>query len=215
MVSSLSKGDELERRGGVRVYNAEESVVFRKTHESFGGLSNMAGGYHICINGNIIPSSEALYQACRYAYHPDVQKEIISQRSPMTAKMISRKYTKSTRVDWDEHRLKIMQWCIRAKLMCNYLRFSNLLLATGNKSIVEESTRDLFWAAIRRSDGLLEGCNVLGRLLMELRCHVRLFGDNFPRHLPPLRIANFALLGSEIGAVDLYPQGVGSQNYLE
>lgn len=65
-------------------------MFFRKTKEEYGGLSNMAAGFPIELNGVRILSSEALYQAMRFPNHPDYQKEIIQQRSPMTAKMISK-----------------------------------------------------------------------------------------------------------------------------
>lgn len=74
----------------IRKYYRDKSIVFRKTKEDFGGLSNMAGGYLIYLNGIRILSSEALYQACRYPHIPDAQKEIVFQKSPMTAKMKSK-----------------------------------------------------------------------------------------------------------------------------
>ena len=94
---------------------AEASVVFRKTHEPFGGLSNMAGGYPIRVNNVRILTSEALYQACRFPHLPDVQRMIIGQKSPMTAKMKSKPYRKDSRLDWDQVRIKVMRWCLRMK----------------------------------------------------------------------------------------------------
>ena len=60
-----------------RIYRIDECIVFAKTSEPFGGLSNMAPGYPLFINDNIIPSSEALYQAMRYSLFPSIQHEII------------------------------------------------------------------------------------------------------------------------------------------
>jgi len=68
-------------------YQRDECAIFLKTAERFGGLSNMAGGYALSINGIRIPTSEALYQACRFPDKPELQKIIIGQKSPMTAKM--------------------------------------------------------------------------------------------------------------------------------
>ena len=82
-----------------RTYSRKDSVVFLKTDAPFGGLSNMAGGYPIHVNGVRILTSEALYQACRFPHLPDVQKLIISQISPMTAKMRSKPYRKDSRAD--------------------------------------------------------------------------------------------------------------------
>ena len=74
----------------LREYKRSEVVHFRKTDEEFGGLSNMAPGYPLRINGTLIFTSEALYQACRFPHRPEVQRLIISQTSPMTAKMKSK-----------------------------------------------------------------------------------------------------------------------------
>ena len=73
-----------------RIYRRAECIVFRKTKEPFGGLSNMASGYPIKIGGFRILTSEALYQACRFPHMREVQRLIIGQRSPMTAKMKSK-----------------------------------------------------------------------------------------------------------------------------
>ena len=67
-----------------RTYTRMESVAFGKTKEAFGGLSNMAAGFPIRVNGVRILTSEALYQACRFPHLPHVQRLIIAQVSPMT-----------------------------------------------------------------------------------------------------------------------------------
>ncbi len=67
-----------------KTYHRDKCIIFLKTKEQFGGLSNMAGGYPLLINSIRIPTSEALYQACRFPHKPDIQKLIIGQVSPMT-----------------------------------------------------------------------------------------------------------------------------------
>ncbi|WP_297439225.1 NADAR family protein [uncultured Clostridium sp.] len=152
-----------------RIYKETESIVFMKTNEAFGGLSNMAPLYPIVINGIEIATSEALYQAFRFTDVSNVQRLIIREKNPMTAKQISRNYDSYTRSDWDLIRVNVMRWCLRAKLMCNFNKFRSLLLSTGEKSIVEKSYKDNFWGATPNDKGELIGENVLGRLLMELR----------------------------------------------
>ena len=49
-----------------RTYQRNECVTFRKTDEPFGGLSNRAPGYPLCVNGLSIMTADALYQACRW-----------------------------------------------------------------------------------------------------------------------------------------------------
>ncbi|MFS0558192.1 NADAR family protein [Brevibacillus sp. 179-C9.3 HS] len=180
-----------------RKYQRTHSIVFRKTKEEYGGLSNMAAGYILQIGNVKILTSEAIYQACRYPHLPEVQYRILSERSPMTAKMVSKKYRQESREDWEEVKIKIMRWCLRLKLIQNWDTFYPLLLSTGNKFIVEESRKDDFWGAKPVSQELLIGVNALGRLLMELR-------EEFKESnqqcfvLQPLNIENFILMGKEI-----------------
>lgn len=186
-----------------RTYIKEECIVFRKTHEKFGGLSNMAAGYKIKIKNINILTSEALYQCCRYPNLSKVQKLIISEKSPMTAKMISKKYNKETRKDWNDIRVNVMRWVLRAKLMNNFDTFGNLLAQTENKYIVEESSKDDFWGAKPQSDGTLVGQNVLGRLLMELREQYLKLGKNNYVVLRPLQIENFKFLDEDIPSMKI------------
>lgn len=179
-----------------RTYLRKNVVVFRKTKEEYGGLSNMAAGFQICLNGVTFRSAEALYQCIRFTEHASIQQQIINQKSPMTAKMISKKYRENTRDDWYEIRLIVMRWCLRAKLIQNWDSFGGLLLETMDIEIVEESKKDKFWGAIPFEDGTLIGINALGRLLMELRSDIpNLINSN---ELLRPKIPNFSLLGNEI-----------------
>ena len=96
-----------------QTYHRNECATFLRTTERFGGLSNMAGGYPLLVNNISILTSEALYQACRFPHKSEIQKTVIEQKSPITAKMKSKPYRKESRDDWDEVRVKIMSWCLR------------------------------------------------------------------------------------------------------
>jgi ribA/ribD-fused uncharacterized protein len=184
-----------------RTYNRLECITFRKTTEKFGGLSNMAGGYLLNVNGVQILTSEALYQACRFPHLPEIQRLIIAERSPMTAKMKSKPYRDNSRIDWDIVRTKIMRWCLQVKLVQNWEKFSNLLLETGDSSIVEDSRKDDFWGAKPEDEEILTGANVLGRLLMQLREQIKSGEITAKTIVNPLPIQNFSLYGEEIIAV--------------
>lgn len=184
-----------------RVYERSNAVVFHKTTEPFGGLSNMAAGYSLNVNGIFIRTSEALYQACRFPHLPEIQQLILGQASPMTAKMKSKPYRESSREDWDKVRIRIMRWCLHIKLAQNARKFGDLLLSTADKPIVEQSRRDAFWGAKPFGDETLSGLNVLGRLLMELREEIRTIGlENMLRVDPP-NVSNFLLLDKPIGVI--------------
>jgi ribA/ribD-fused uncharacterized protein len=196
---------ERTRKHEVKIYNANECCVFRKTKEQYGGLSNMASGFPIVVNRVKILSSEALYQACRFPHLTEIQKKIIAERSPMTAKMVGKPFRSDSRNDWDEIRIKIMRWCLRVKLAQNFVEFGRLLETTSEKPIVEDSSKDDFWGAIRKkeNENILEGVNALGRLLMELRQFYNEKRYSYEMFVvEPLPIPDFKLFGQEIGCID-------------
>ena len=182
-----------------RAYDPLRSVAFRKTKERYGGLSNMASGFPIVVNGIPIRTTEALYQACRHPTRPDVQRLIIEERSPMTAKMKARRFINATRRDWDDVRVKIMRWCLRVKLSQHWNSFGTLLLSTGDAPIVEDSRKDAFWGAKRTGGGELVGTNALGRLLMELREELKETYHDHLKSVAPPSVPDFFLDGQPIG----------------
>jgi type I restriction enzyme, S subunit len=190
---------KLESQG---TYHRKECAVFLRTTERFGGLSNMAGGYPLLINGIHIPTSEALYQACRFPHRPELQKIIIGQKSPMTAKMKSKPYRGDSRPDWDKVRVEVMWWCLRVKLAQHWEKFGNLLLSTGDKCIAEESYRDQFWGAKPINSETLVGSNILGQLLTQLREQLKSADPNRLRVVEPPDLSQFLLAEKPIGVVE-------------
>lgn len=194
----------------IESYKYNEVCHFRKTKELYGGLSNMAGGFPININGIPIRTSEALYQACRYPHLPDVQKKIIQMTSPMSAKMVSKSYLNSVRPDWDVVRVPIMYWCLRVKLAQNLNSFGQLLESTNDMPIVEDSWKDDFWGAIADNSPnsvgtnsvTLTGVNALGKLLMRLRTVYKSSSHTDLLSVEPLAIPNFKFNNELIQPVD-------------
>ena len=123
-----------------REYDRQNCIVFRKTNERYGGLSNMAPGFPLIVNGIPIRTSEALYQACRFPHLPDIQQLVIDQTSPMAAKMRSKPFRKQSRPDWDTVRVKIMRWCLRVKLTQNWDKFGGLLREDQSRTIHNHQT---------------------------------------------------------------------------
>ena len=203
MPSSASKNRDTSQ---VRTYVRAESIVFLKTKEAFGGLSNMAGGFPLKVNGIRIFSAEGLYQACRFPHMQDVQRVVLAEASPMTAKMKVRPYRSSSRPDWDQVRVRIMRWCLRVKLVQHWKAFGDLLLATGDKPIVEESRKDDFWGANPVDERTLVGMNVLGRLLMELREELKGERRDALLKVEPLPIPDFLLMGQPIPVIEALAQ---------
>jgi len=186
-----------------RKYNKNECCYFSSTKNEFGGLSNMSAGYNLKINDIDILTSEALYQTLRFPNNPKIQREILHQKSPMTAKMVSKRYISETRADWEDVKVDIMRWCLKIKLAQNFLKFGLLLESTNSKPIVEVSNKDEFWGAKKEknSDNII-GINALGRLLMELRAEYISEKRFSLLVVEPLQIGNFKLLSNEIGIID-------------
>jgi ribA/ribD-fused uncharacterized protein len=184
-----------------RKYHQQNAIVFQKNEDEFGQLSNMASGFPVCINGIQIRTIEALYQSCRFPLHPEAQREVIEQKSPMGAKYKSRSLRQLTRTDWEEVKVNVMRWCLRVKLAQHWEKFSSFLILTGDKPIVEQSKVDSFWGAKPFPDGTLIGSNVLGRLLMELRESIKNDPDQF-NSVALLVISYFLLYDETIQTVD-------------
>jgi ribA/ribD-fused uncharacterized protein len=142
------------------VYNTNDAIVFHKTTEAFGGISNMAPNYIVQVNSINFFTVEHLYQACKFPLFTNIQEEIIAERSPITAKQISRKYANYVRQDWEYIRFEVMQWVLEIKLSQNWEKFGSLLLSTEDKDIVEYTLKDRVWGAKPEGDKLV-GKNVI------------------------------------------------------
>lgn len=182
----------------MKQYDIRNAVSFKKTTEKWGELSNMCAGFPVVVNDIPVKSVEALYQACRFPNLPDVQRKILEQSSPMTAKMVGKPHLAETRKDWDQVRVLIMKWILRVKLAQNWDTFSKVLLDTADKEIVELSDKDSFWGAKPLDGSIFLGVNALGRLLMELREHIKANNKEKFMSVAPLKIDNFKLYGENI-----------------
>ncbi len=185
----------------IRTYKISDSCIFKRNKDAFGSLSNMAS-YPLEVNNIKIRTSEALYQLCRFPHLPEVQKKIIEQKSPMTAKMVSRGNIKKSRKDWEKIKIKVMRWCLKVKLAQHFIDFGNVLESTGHKFIVENSSKDNYWGAIINSDNVYVGVNVLGRLLMELRDEYFSPKKYDLLYVAPPDIKNFLILDEQIQVID-------------
>ena len=133
----------------------------------------------VTVGGREWRSSEAVYQACRFPDHPEMQEEIRSKASPMTAKMVAKKYRKAhTRPDWETVQLPVMEFVLRLK-MVNWDNWRKIYwklreTAEQNLSIVEISAKkDQYWGTkplpTKKKPTMLEGENHLGLLWMKIR----------------------------------------------
>jgi len=187
----------------MKTYIQDQVVSFCKTREAFGGLSNMAAGYLITLYGVRCRTSEHLYQALKFPNHPEVQAAILEEASPMAAKMVAKRYRHLIRPDWEEIKLSVMPYCLRAKLQCNFQRFGSLLLSTGDADIVEISSKhDTFWGCVPQGD-LFVGHNHLGIQLTNLREELIDDGGGFhDAKLAPPDGVELRLMGRVLGTLN-------------
>jgi len=177
----------------IRTYKKHECITFKSTKGKYGELSNMAPNFPIRINNIEIRNVEVLYQALRFPDFPEIQKQLFTYSSPISAKKYGRTVIEKTRVDWERHRFKIMKFCIEVKLHQNFDTFSKALLSTGNLAIVEYTDKDKVWGAITEGNTYI-GTNALGRLLMELREQIKT--NSFELNIPQMN--NLVLFGNII-----------------
>ena len=157
----------------MRTYIKEQACGFRFTKAAGGAFSNfqplavpiMAGPWSF-------GTSEAVYQACKFPAHPDVQQRIAEAPTAREAATIGRTSGLGIDPGWNAQRVDVMRWVLRLKREANAAEIDAVLAATGERPIVEVSTRDPWWGARPVSDRY-EGNNVLGRLWMELRQQLR------------------------------------------
>ena len=148
-----------------------EVIVFKKTKEPFGWLSNMSA-FQIAYGGLMWRNAEALFQALRFD-DPSFQDSIRQEKSPMAAKFVAKaNIDKMIVVPQSEQDLNNMRLVLRLKVE-QHSELKTQLLETADAIIIEDCTSrphgsGTFWGAVW-SGSEWSGENVLGKLWMELR----------------------------------------------
>jgi len=148
-------------------------VTYSKPSDEYGKLGNMAGGMPILINGHKTYSSEHLY-LCGYwslniEKHRQIQEYCCSQRSGVYAKRCTKsKYMKEARTDFHDFKYEWMTWVVWQKALQNE-SFRKLLLSTGDAQIYEVVKDDAVWAVFPDENGVMQGANGMGKILMTIR----------------------------------------------
>ena len=157
----------------MRVYKRDEACGFRFTNAPWGAFSNFAPlAAPIAAGPWTFPTSEHLYQAAKFGAAPEVQRRIACAPSARAAAAIGRGTAAGLDPLWTAQRVNVMRWVLRMKREANAAEIDAALAATGDRPIVEVSTRDPWWGAKPVGDRY-RGANVLGRLWMELRQQLR------------------------------------------
>lgn len=146
---------------------AQNQIIrFYSVGAEYGEFSNFAP-FPIKLDGKLWPTSEAYFQAQKFTDQEHVEA-IRKAKSPMIAARLGRSRKKPLRRDWESVKDNVMRKAVLAKFS-QHPQLRELLLSTGDASLVEHTTNDSYWGA--GGDG--SGKNVLGRILMEVRTRLR------------------------------------------
>ncbi len=135
-------------------------AFFTAPFEPFDNFS----AHTINIWGKEFKTAEHTYQWKKFSEtDPDIAERIAVAGSPWLVKRIS--HANSNRLaHWDAIKVQIMKEIIVAKV-AQHEDLREMLLQTGNKTIVKNSPIDSFWGI--GSDG--KGKNMMGEIFMEVR----------------------------------------------
>ena len=161
-------------------------IAFTKVAYPYGWLGNMSP-HPLQKDGVTYRTAEHLFQCMRFPRHPEIQEAIRAEKSPMGAKMRTKKYRSS--VDGKicgPADLRRMEECLRLKCK-QHPQVLQSLLKTGNAQLIEDCTgrpHDIevdgrnhakgqpFWGARwDKTDRLWVGQNALGVLWVKLRAY--------------------------------------------
>ena len=157
----------------MRIYKKDEVCGFRFTKADWGAFSNFAPLAAPIVAGPwTFSTSEAVYQAAKFGAAPGVQQRIATAPTAREAAAIGRSPDPGMDPRWSAQRVNVMRWVLRIKREANPAVVDAVLADTGERAIVEISARDASWGAKPAGDSY-RGENVLGRLWMELRQHLR------------------------------------------
>lgn len=152
-------------------------IAFTKVKLPYGWLGNMAP-YNVTADGLVYPTSEHAFQAWRLAEGDSVRDLIRCEKSPMSAKMVAKKYAfKRVIIPMSAEDVQLMVKVVRLKVE-QHPELKTWLLDTGDDTIIEDCTKrqndsGLFWGAGKQADGTWTGKNILGRVWMTLRAEYR------------------------------------------
>ena len=150
-----------------------DPIAFTKVALPFGWMGNMSP-HPVWWDDKYWRTTEALFQARRLADGDPGREEIRAEKSPMGAKMASKRTAdRRVIVPLSQEDVELMGSILRLKLD-QHPNLRAELKATGVRLIIEDCTSrprgsGLFWGAAKQVDGSWKGENVLGKLWMQRR----------------------------------------------
>ena len=141
-------------------------IKFYSTHGSYGCFSNFSK-HQIKLKGHTWFTTEHYFQAQKVA-GTRFETLVRKSKGPKQAAQAGRNRRYPLRRDWESIKESVMYDAIKAKFT-QHEDLREILLATGNAKIIEDSPVDYYWGCGKNGTGK----NRLGILLMRLRDELR------------------------------------------
>ncbi|MEG3859441.1 NADAR family protein [Microcoleus sp. herbarium12] len=143
-------------------------IYFYKVEEPYGCFSNFSP-HEICLHGQDWLTVEHYYQAQKFVGSPDrrLVAAIRAVPTPQEAAKLGRDPSHRMRDDWESVKFAIMREAVLTKFL-THSDIQAILLATGDRLIVEDSPTDYYWGC--GCDGT--GQNHLGKIMMSVRSEI-------------------------------------------
>lgn len=142
------------------------SIYFYDPDLKYGWLASFSKhAFH--LDGEVWPTVEHFYQSQKFK---GTRLEEIIRSSPTSrkAKELAKHFRTKRPSNWNRIKRKVMYKAIKAKFAQNK-KLKALLLSTGDRKIIENTTNDFYWGCGINK----KGKNVMGILLMKLRHELR------------------------------------------
>jgi ribA/ribD-fused uncharacterized protein len=148
------------------------TIYFYSTREApYGCFSNFSS-HGIEMDGQWWPTTEHYFQAQKFAGTPYTEKVRLAA-SPKEAAEIGRDRRLPLRPDWDRVKDDVMRRAVLRKFE-THTQLREILLATGEEDIVENTKHDYYWGCGQGGNGK----NMLGQILVEVRAILREQSDS-------------------------------------
>ncbi|CAF1126036.1 unnamed protein product [Adineta steineri] len=144
-------------------HHSSSPIHFYDLNGLFGEFGNFYSA-PIKLDGLTWPTVEHYFQAQKFSYDKHRVKHVSQLPSPRDAFDYAHDHNSSLRWDWMEVRDKVMFKACMAKFQ-QHPHLQHMLLSTGQRTLVEHTEKDSYWAD--GGDG--SGQNKLGITLMKVR----------------------------------------------
>ncbi|OQV24573.1 putative N-glycosidase YbiA [Hypsibius exemplaris] len=164
-----NRGEEVEvlERAGPDNPSAESAIEFyNHRKEPYGIFSNFYPA-EIHLDGRRWDTTEHYFQAKKFLDEKNMEM-IRTQPSPGKAASAGRRRDLPLRNDWERVKDDVMKEAVYAKFS-QHVELRKRLLQTGQRELVEHTTRDAYWG----DGGHGGGKNMLGKILMATRDRLR------------------------------------------